>query len=1059
VLLYELATGVLPFSAEDAFAVITQHLHAPVVPPRARNPAIPPALNNLILQLLSKDVRDRPVSAAEVLRVLDRMEVAEQPAAPLPEPDEDLSVLDRIVRGRLIGREQELADARNLWRKAVSGEGQLLLISGEPGIGKSRFMQELVTRAEVAGATALVGECYAEGGAPYAPFAQAIRETLGNGASGDLDLPEYVLADLLTLTPDLRARYADVTPNPPLDPQAEQLRLFENVVTFWDLLSAGSPLLFVMEDAHWADEASLSLLRHLARRTRERPTMIMATYREVELDEALPFQEVLLDLNRERLATRIKLGRLDRQATQDMLAALFAEEITPEFLEGIYQETEGNPFFVEEVVKALVRSGELYFADGVWHRPSMGELQIPQSVRVAIQSRVGRLPAEVQDLLSMAAILGREFDFETLREASGLDEDEMIDGLEQAERAQLVEEVSSERGGTFWFVHALIPSTLLEGLSGLRRRRRRRQAAEAIERLRPDDLEALAYQYSRAEAEEKALCYLRAAGDRARHLYANEDALRFYSQALEFADQDAAATFELLSARAQVYDVVARREEQLADVESMLVLAEGLEDAQRFDAQLALTDYYLVTDLYHSLEAAERALEMARALDDPLREALALRRLGEGALRRYNLPTARQALEQAAALFRELDRLNDVAITLRDLASALRQLNDFAAAQRAAEEALQLSRSVGDRRGEALALGAVASVHSAQSRPEEALPLDEESLAISREIGDIAGECGTLNSIGINFGHLGDFERQETCYRQALEIAEAISLSAMIQKLENNLVLSVYRPRAGYEEALLFLREMEVKARERSAEFLLVVNAYTQAFILGRMGRYEEAVAMLEARLPRVERTISSGALQSTRAALGLLYTVLGHSADARRAIEAVELEPDEASSFGFFAHEWLARAGLANGAKENLIGGLDHAEQAIALNTSGHALDDLANALGVRALLYLALFDLDADRQHLEQALASSREAIRISEGTVGATLFDEYHYAHSRALRGLGREDEADEHLRQAYEWVMLVAEKTQDETLRRSWLENVALNQQILAEAEERGISALA
>ncbi|MEJ2735830.1 MAG: protein kinase [Anaerolineae bacterium] len=542
VLLYELTTGRLPFLADDPLAVISQHLHAPAVPPRARDDAIPPALEALILRLLSKDPQERPASAAEVRRALEAPGILDREALPARE----LSVLERIERGRLVARERELSQARALWRRARAGEGCLLLVSGEPGIGKTRLVRELCTEVQVAGDRVLVGECYAEGGAPYAPFAQILRRAFRDGAGEDLAaaLPEFVLADLLALAPGLRLRFPGVPPNPPLDPKSEQQRLFENVVAFCQAVCRRAPLLLALEDAHWADSGSLALLRHLARRTRRQPLLLVATYREAELDQTRPFQEVLLDLNREVLATRLRLSRLDRAGTRDMLAVLFAEEITPEFLAGIYTETEGNPFFVEEVCKALVESGQVTFVDGYWDRPDMDELEIPQSVRVAIQSRVGRMPAECQEVLSLAAVLGREFEFATLLAASdpspgsgqGAGEEDLIEALESAAQAQLVEEVRAGRDVTFAFTHGLIPATLSEGVSTLRRRRLHRRVAAAIERLHPDDFEALAHHYAEAGDEEHALLYHTQAGERALAAYANVEAEGHYRAALELVE-------------------------------------------------------------------------------------------------------------------------------------------------------------------------------------------------------------------------------------------------------------------------------------------------------------------------------------------------------------------------------------------------------------------------------------------------------------------------------------------------------------------------------------------
>ncbi len=265
VMLYELLTGELPFVADDPIAVISQHLHAPVVPPRARRPEIPAGLDALVVQLLSKEPGDRPGSAAEVGAGLSRLASGEAAEVVL-EPAGQPAMLDRIVRGRLVAREQELVQARALWKRAAAGEGQVLLISGEPGIGKTRLVRELLTQVQVAGAWGLLGECYAEGGAPYAPFAQIVGQVLGDGAGDGLDLPDFVLADLVALAPALRLRFPGVPANPPLDPQAEQQRLFENVAAFCAALSARAPVLLVVEDAHWADSGSLALLRHLARR-------------------------------------------------------------------------------------------------------------------------------------------------------------------------------------------------------------------------------------------------------------------------------------------------------------------------------------------------------------------------------------------------------------------------------------------------------------------------------------------------------------------------------------------------------------------------------------------------------------------------------------------------------------------------------------------------------------------------------------------------------------------------------------------------------------------------
>jgi ABC-type transport system substrate-binding protein len=465
----------------------------------------------------------------------------------------------RSEQVRMVGRQQELEAARDLWNHTLAASGQTLLISGEAGIGKTRLVRELTKEIETTGGTAITGGCFMEGGTPYAPFRQIIRAVAHHINFTDLQtgvsLPDFVIPDLLTLVPDLRPNFmefaATVHPEPnqaitpqsvSIDPPAEQQRLFENLGIFFRSFSDRTPLLLVLEDVQWADSGTLRLAQYLVRHTRQARIMIVITFRNVPPDEAPLLHEIVLDLNREQIVTNLYLPPLRHKETGELLFAIFSEEITPEFLDSIYSETEGNPFFIEEVCKALIESGKVFYKDGSWHGPSVAELGIPQNVRVAIQQRVGSLPAETQEILNMAAILGRKFDFDTLVNSASRSsaiakadyEDIVIESLENAERAQLIDQVSGDYGGTYSFVHSLIASTLVESLKALTRRRLHRYAVSAIEKRHPDDYEALVYHYVQADQEDRAVKYLLLAGDRARVLHAHQEAIDSYQLALEF---------------------------------------------------------------------------------------------------------------------------------------------------------------------------------------------------------------------------------------------------------------------------------------------------------------------------------------------------------------------------------------------------------------------------------------------------------------------------------------------------------------------------------------------
>jgi tetratricopeptide (TPR) repeat protein len=746
VMLYELAAGELPFASGDPLAVISQHLHTSVIPPRARNPEVPPRLDSLILDLMEKAPEHRISSAREARELLERKDLLD----PEAEEAQGIAVIRRIVRGRFVGRDNELQKATSLWNQALSGEGQTLLISGEPGIGKTRLMRELSTHVEVTGGNALIGECESEGGAPYAPFAQIVRKALRRGSENGFNLPEFVLGDLLKLAPELKPYYPDVPPNPHLEPEAEQQRLFENVVAFCQNLSDYEPLLLVIDDAHWADSGSLALLKYLAGRTQKQRTLIVATYREVELDEARPFHETLLELNRKRLGTRLKLKRFSADQTRDMLSAIFdSDEITPEFLDGIHGETEGNPFFVEEVCKALVEQGQVFHTEEGWDRLSMEEMQIPQSVRVAIQSRVSKFPDEYQDTLNLAAILGREFDFDTLAAASDRDEDTLIDALEAAEQAQLIEEVSGEGGATFSFMHALIPTTLAEGVRTLRRRRLHKRAAQAIEATRPDDYEDLAHHFEEAGDEESGRVYYTKAGDRASAAFANQEAEDHYRAALELEPSDAERA-DLQSALAETIARVGQYDEAIdiwkdtaakyqnlgnvnrvawcytrmararwwsGDMPGALDLAEqgmeqveGTEESPEYAALIHETAraHYFLGHAEDAVSFCNRALKMARQSSDRRVEADTLITLG--ILPGVDIEDAIDALKEAIQISQaenlpvEESRAHNNLGVLYDLSVA-----KFRTGREHYYQAAEIARKLGNKPGEIFTLNNAAS--------------------------------------------------------------------------------------------------------------------------------------------------------------------------------------------------------------------------------------------------------------------------------------------------------------------------------------------------------------
>jgi DNA-binding SARP family transcriptional activator len=298
-----------------------------------------------------------------------------------------------LASGRLVGRQRELAQLEQLWDQAQNGQGQLALVVGEPGIGKTRLIQALITHTQRQGATILRGGCYEyEATTPYLPFVEGLRAHVHmHGADTLRAQLGPTAAELARLAPEIAVKLGVLAPSPSLPPGDERLRLFDNIARFLRSLASDRGLLVFLDDLHWADRSTLVLLHYVLRHLRTDRLLVVVAYRAIELDSHHPLIDALAEWNRERLATRIALERLSRAETDELLVDLLEQENrAPAFAEAIYRETEGNPFFVEEVVKALLAQEQLYPADDQQQRKGITELEIPQSIKEAIGRRLRR---------------------------------------------------------------------------------------------------------------------------------------------------------------------------------------------------------------------------------------------------------------------------------------------------------------------------------------------------------------------------------------------------------------------------------------------------------------------------------------------------------------------------------------------------------------------------------------------------------------------------------------------------------------------------------------------
>ncbi|MBD3161522.1 MAG: protein kinase, partial [Candidatus Latescibacteria bacterium] len=402
-MLYEMTTGRPPFTGDDPLGVVSQHVHAPVVPPRALRPSIPMAMERVILRLLAKDPEQRYANAGEVRAALEATrDGGDEPSEAAPAA---VAVLEALSRGRMVGRAQELNEGREIWRRALGGRSHCLLISGEPGAGKTRLSRELLLQAELDGAVVMAGGCYEyEATTPYLPFVEAFRRWVH---ARDDETLRAALGDrgpmLAKLAPELTGRLGPFPERTELPPAEERILLFESVARTLAALAERGGLLLFLDDLHWADGGTLWLLSYLLRNLRDQRLLVVGAYRETELDRAHPLARALVDWNRERLTTRLVLRRFEFEETQAQLEALLGESVSTEFTEIVHAETEGNPFFVEEVLKALIEDGSVRRESGRWERSDIPDIVLPQGMKSAIGSRLDRVSPECNEVLRAAA--------------------------------------------------------------------------------------------------------------------------------------------------------------------------------------------------------------------------------------------------------------------------------------------------------------------------------------------------------------------------------------------------------------------------------------------------------------------------------------------------------------------------------------------------------------------------------------------------------------------------------------------------------------------------------
>jgi tetratricopeptide (TPR) repeat protein len=795
---------------------------------------------------------ERPATAG----VLAREEPPQPPEGqPIPLP----RLLAPGEEQGFVGRSPEVATLERLLDRARPDGPELAFIAGEPGIGKTRLVAEIARRAHADGTLVLYGHCYEESLVPFQPFVEALGHFV---AHGDAEQVRRWVGDLAPelgrLVPELKRRLPGLPEPAGAEPDTARFRMFEAAALLIAQIARRQPVLLVLDDLQWADKPTLLLLRHVLRSIDRLPLLLLAAYREPEVGRGHPVAQAMGDLRRELSFQRLSLGGLGEEEVAALIGEWAGAAPSAEFTRALREETEGNPFFIEEVLRHLLQSGAIVEEDGQLRSAvPIARMGIPESVQELIARRLTHLSPDTNGVIAIAAVVGREFGIRVLERVCGRPAGELLESLSEASAARVIVEVPGS-AGRYRFAHALVRETLYEGLSGARRVDLHLRIGEALEEIYAEDMEdhvaEIAHHFLEgavARDVDKAIDYSARAGKRATERLAYEEAAGHYERALQ--------TVELRERR---------------------------DDRQRCELLLALGEAQRSAgDVPRARETLERAAEVARRLGAA--ELLARAALGRGEvvfgaawwgsgwMRDESLVGL---LEEARAALGEADSALRARVLTR-LTTELYFSNAPERCEALSREAVDMARRLGEPAELALAL--VAGVFPTL-RPvvtDAAFEAAQEGLDLARQACDRELEltARALRAIlPLEQGDRAAFDAEVDAYlRLAEEFRQAhhIWYGHVMRGMQASLDGRLGEAERTAEDALALGR--------RAADPLAVLAFGAQMLVLRE----------LQGRLPELEAPVKGfmveyPALPTFRCVLPMIHALAGREPDARRGFD-----------------------------------------------------------------------------------------------------------------------------------------------------------------------------
>jgi tetratricopeptide (TPR) repeat protein len=775
----------------------------------------------------------------------------------------------------LVDRTEEMNVLKEAVYRAVHGEGGLVFIHGEAGIGKTRLLRELGAYARSRGVQVLYGRCPAlfrmDGVPPYVLWKEIIKDYLGECTPEQLNrVIGFYPAEVAKLVPEISQKLRTFPQSLPISPEQEQNRLFEAISQFITNISEESPLLVVLDDLQWTDSSSLLLLHYLARGVQETSLLLLGAYRSTDIDDKHPLTPVLAELKRERLPQSVSLKRMSLDDISEMIKQILEQDDVPqEFCQMVYEKTRGNPFFTEEVIESLKEEGVIDREENEWQFKNISKIEFPESVRNVVRARIGRLDDECQKVLTTASLIGNDFAFKVLREIVGLDETSLRKILDGLLRTGLLKHRVFGGEDVCSFADIIVRDFVYEEIGTFARQQLHRVVGTALEKVYVGKIDEhvgeLAFHFLESGDKDKALDYFLKAGEKAMKVYANGEAVSYFQSAFRLLDEkeggyrekarvletlgdlkriigesnfclkrwnEALPLWKQLDERMKVAELhrkiaailwqdVGKTDQAQESFEKALKILEAepesveLATVYAYRARMS----YFTEDVAKARSWAEKALELAKKLNAS--EAMAISYLTSAGVFRAAGDTneAVECMEEALRI--ALDKCYvDIALrAYNNLAYALpaeeneRRLDCY-------EKGLQLAKKAGHIQHIAWFEGQLAGMYFGMGNMEKTLALAEEHDALSRKIGNLLNQSVSTLYLGSSYHVLGDWSKGEQYLKESLRISEKTNNTQLISNSYGTLGWSYY-DRGEYVKAKeCFDRQSEIykKTGQKAAQ-------------------------------------------------------------------------------------------------------------------------------------------------------------------------------------------------------------------------------------------------